>query len=69
MSKIKLKEISIYNKFFMKGGLVEVFIGDKIIKCYIQKIKKDCILVEEIIHKKVLNIKLEDIENIFSIIL
>ena len=68
MSKIKLKEISIYNKFFIKGGLVEVFIGDKIIKCYIRKIKKDCILVEEIIHKKILNIKLEYIENIFSII-
>ena len=68
MSKIKLKEIGIYNKFFIKGGLVEVFIGDKIIKCYIRKIKKDCILVEEIIHKKILNIKLEYIENIFSII-
>ena len=53
MSKIKLKEISIYNKFFIKGGLVEVFIGDKIIKCYIRKIKKDCILVEEVTYKNI----------------
>ncbi|MBS5794269.1 MAG: hypothetical protein KIC92_05870 [Clostridiales bacterium] len=69
MGQYKAKEISIYNKSFIKGDLVEVFTEDKIIKCYIQKIKKNCILVEEIIHKKVLNIKLEDIENIFSIIL
>ena len=69
MAQNKPKEISIYNKSFIKGDLVEVFTEDKIIKCYIQKIKKDCILVEEIIHKKLLNIKLEYIENIFSIIL
>ena len=69
MGQYKAKEISIHNKSFIRGDLVEVFTEDKIIKCYIQKIKKDCILVEEIIHKKVLNIKLEDIENIFSIIL
>ena len=69
MEQDKAKEINIYNKSFIKGDLVEVFTEDKIIKCYIQKIKKDCILVEEIIHKKLLNIKLEDIENIFSIIL
>ena len=64
MVQNKPKEISIYNKSFIRGDLVEVFTEDKI-----QKIKKDCILVEEIIHKKLLNIKLEDIENIFSIIL
>ena len=69
MEQNKPKEISIYNKSFIKGDLVEVFTEDKIIKCYIQKIKKDCILVEAIIHKKVLNIKLEDIKNIFSVIL
>lgn len=52
MEQNKPKEISIYNKSFIKGDLVEVFTEDKIIKCYIQKIKEDCILVEEIIYKK-----------------
>ena len=37
------QKISIYNKSFIKGDLVEIFIEDKIIKCYIQKIKKKCI--------------------------
>ena len=62
----RIKELNIYNKSFIEGDLVEIFTGNKIIKCYIEKIGRDYVLVQEIIHKKTINIKLKDIENIFS---
>ena len=62
----RIKELNIYNKSFIEGDLVEIFTENEIIKCYIEKIGRHYVLVQEIIYKKTINIKLKDIENIFS---
>ena len=42
----RIKELNIYNKSFIEGDLVEIFTGNEIIKCYIEKIERDYVLVE-----------------------
>lgn len=61
----KLKQIKIYNKIFIEGDLVEVFTEEDIIKCHIKEIRNDFILIKKIVDKFVIDIRLEDIKDIF----